>query len=53
VDDSPIISRSPPDAPDDIELDQWLEIWFQLRFAKPVPVRLLDLIERLDAAGGK
>jgi hypothetical protein len=52
VDDSPLIWRRPPDDRDDAELDHWLMTWFQLRLAEPVPLRFLDLIDRLDAASG-
>jgi len=52
VDDSPHLWPWPPDDQGEAELDHRLRAWFQRMLAEPVPARLLDLVERLDAASG-
>jgi hypothetical protein len=52
VDDSAIDFIPASDEPDDDGLDLWLRSWFQLVLAEPVPLRLLDLVEQLEAGAG-
>jgi len=42
-----------PCAKADAQLEEWLKIWFQQVQDKPAPNHLIDLLDRLEAEGGK
>jgi hypothetical protein len=52
MDDSPFNPHRAPDDRRDAQLDRLLQAWFQQLLAEAPPPRLVELIDRLDAASG-
>jgi len=52
VDDSPLISRWTPEDQGEARVDGLLKAWFEHLLAEPPPPRFVELLDRLDAAGG-